>query len=71
MFEKWILYTFIRCIVMYVYFEFTIPLKSYSEVLIFYMLIHVVLVVPYYANNGKTFSALLPTVQKNDRHCCL
>jgi hypothetical protein len=50
MFEKWILYTFIRGIVMYVYFEFTIPLKAY---------------------NGKTFSALLPTVQKNDRHCCL
>jgi hypothetical protein len=25
MFEKWILYTFIRGAVMYVYFEFTVP----------------------------------------------
>ncbi len=35
MFEKRILYTFIRGIVMYVNFEFTDPLKAYSEVLIF------------------------------------
>ncbi len=33
-FEKWIMYTFIRGIVMYVNFEFNVPLKAYSEVLI-------------------------------------
>ncbi len=35
MFVKWILFTSIRGIVMYVYNEFTVPLKIYSEVLIF------------------------------------
>ncbi len=35
MLEKGILYTFIRGFVTYVYFEFTVPLKAYSEVLIF------------------------------------
>ncbi len=37
LFEKWILYTFIRDTgtVMYVYFEQTVPLKVYSEVLLF------------------------------------
>ncbi len=35
MLEKWILHTFIRGIVMYVYFEFTIPLQVYSKVLNF------------------------------------
>ncbi len=34
MFEKWILYTFIRGTFMYVYIEYTVPLKVYSEVLI-------------------------------------
>ncbi len=33
-FEKLILYTFIIGTVMYVYFEYTVPLKVYSEVLI-------------------------------------
>jgi hypothetical protein len=34
MFGNWILYTFLRGIVMYVliYFEFTVSLKAYSEV---------------------------------------
>jgi hypothetical protein len=32
MFETWSLYTFIRGIVMYLYFEYTVPLKVYSEV---------------------------------------
>jgi hypothetical protein len=35
MFGNWILYTFLRGIVMYVYFEFTVSLKAYSEVKIF------------------------------------
>ncbi len=34
MFENWILNTFIRGTVMYVYFEYTVTLKVYSEVLI-------------------------------------
>ncbi len=34
MFEKWILYTLIRRNVMYVYFEYAVPLKVYGEVLI-------------------------------------
>jgi hypothetical protein len=34
MFEKWILNTLIRDIVIYVYFEYTVPLKVYLEVLI-------------------------------------
>jgi hypothetical protein len=33
MFEKWILYTFIRGIVMNVYFDLTVPLKAFSDVL--------------------------------------
>jgi hypothetical protein len=35
MLKKRILYTFNRGIVIYVNFEFTVPLKDYSEVLIF------------------------------------
>jgi hypothetical protein len=35
MLEKQLLYTFKSDIVMYVYFELTVPLKVYSEVSIF------------------------------------
>ncbi len=44
--EKWILYTFVRGIVMYVYFEFTVPLQSYSQV--FFMLIRIAVIIPHF-----------------------
>ncbi len=34
MFEKWIIYTVIRGAIIYVYFEYSVPLKVYSKVLI-------------------------------------
>jgi hypothetical protein len=46
MFRNWILYTFLRGIVMYVYFEFTVSLKAYNEVQIFLILILVVVIIP-------------------------
>jgi hypothetical protein len=54
---------------MYVYFEFTVPVKSYSKILIFKMLIRVCVV----ADNSEKFSALFPTAQNanNFFRCCL
>ncbi len=70
MFGKRILHTFIRGIVMYVYF-ITFPLKAYSGVLIFKILICIVVIIPCCADNANIFSELLPTAQKNDQRCCL
>jgi hypothetical protein len=60
MFEKWILYYFIRGIVMSVYFEFTVPLKAYNEVLIFLN------INPCCSN----YSTLLPTKPETFWCCC-
>ncbi len=72
MFEKWILYTFIRGILIYVHFEFSVPWKAYSEILIFEILIRVAVVIPrccrqcqkfvsVVAISAEQWMALLPT----------
>jgi hypothetical protein len=71
MFEKGILYTFIKGIVMYVYFEFTVPLMAYSEVLIFKLFFCIEVIIRRCYLKCRKFSLLLPTVQKNDQRCCL
>ncbi len=43
---KWILYIFIRGILMYVYFQLTVPLKAYSEDNILKILIRVAVIIP-------------------------
>ncbi len=60
MFEKGILYTFSRGIVMYVYFEFTVPLKAYIEWGLNFL------------NNiphCSIYSLLLPVTPKIFQHC--
>jgi hypothetical protein len=65
----------IRGIVLYVCFEFTVPLKAYSEVLIFLIVIHVVEVIPHccqqhrklfgvIAHSAEKLLAFLPTTRK-------
>jgi hypothetical protein len=60
MLEKWILYTLIRGIGMYVYFEYTVPLKVYSEILLFKN------INPCCSN----YFALLLTTAKIFQRCC-
>ncbi len=68
MFEKWILYTCIRGIVMYIYFEFTFLWKVYSEVLIFKCIVVIVLRCCW---QQQTFFSIVATTKKSDRRCCL
>jgi hypothetical protein len=58
-FEKWILYIFIRGIVMYVYFVFTVPLRAYSGVLIFLMLSRVVVIIPRCCRQHRKFFSIV------------
>jgi hypothetical protein len=51
---------------MYVYFEFTVPLKVYSEVLIFVILICVVVIVLHCCQQpGKIFSIVAHSTEKS------
>ncbi len=56
MFEKYILYIFIRYIEMYVYFGFTVSLKAYSEVIIFKILICTIKIILRHTHHTEHFS---------------
>ncbi len=70
MFEKWIFYTFIRGIVMNVYFYLTVPLKAFSDVLLSKIRNVVIIlrccrqhrkIFSFVANNAEKWSMLLLT----------
>jgi hypothetical protein len=57
MFEKYILYIFIRYIEMYVYFGFTVSLKAYGEVIIFKILFCAIKIILRHTHHPEHFSA--------------